>query len=168
MPVKHPKSTKQVADKKRCEGEKRSVSHNNLYRAYEIAHTPTNFVLDFKLFPNFYIIFGISQLMQQAKKLYRKDFTFVMTRHSIVATFCQYFIISSNGIYRRAYHTTLNNGLGYQASSGTRRVFPTVRIYFQFFTATLITDREASIENAIAKICPTWKDFRVGIIFSMT
>ena len=50
MPVKHPKSTKQVADKKRYEGEKRSVSHDDLYGAYEIAHTLTNFVLDFKLF----------------------------------------------------------------------------------------------------------------------
>ena len=65
-PVQHPKSTKQVADKKRYEGEKRSVSHDNLYGAYEIAHT--NFVLDFKLFPNFYIIqfyliFAIPQLM---------------------------------------------------------------------------------------------------------
>ena len=34
-----------------------------------------------------------------------------------------------------------------------------MRKYFQFSTATLITDREASIENAIAKICPTWKHF---------
>ena len=37
--------------------------------------------------------------------------------------------------------------------------FLTVRKYFQFSTATLITDRKASIENAIAKICPTWKHF---------
>ena len=50
MPVKHPKSTKQVADNKRYEGEKRSVSHNDLYGAYEIAHTLTDFVLDFNSF----------------------------------------------------------------------------------------------------------------------
>ena len=70
-PVQHPKSTKQVADKKRYEGEKRSVSRDDLYGAYEIAHTLTDFVLDFKLssiFPNFhiiqfYLIFGIPQLM---------------------------------------------------------------------------------------------------------
>ena len=67
-PVQHPKSTKQVADKKRYEGEKRSVSRDDLYVAYEIAHTLTDFVLDFKLFPNFhiiqfYLIFGIPQLM---------------------------------------------------------------------------------------------------------
>ena len=67
MLVKHPKSTKQVADKKRYEGEKRSVSHDDLYEAYEIAHTLTDFVLDFKLFPNFYIICDIPQLMQQEK-----------------------------------------------------------------------------------------------------
>ena len=68
-PVQHPKSTKQVADKKRYEGEKRSVSHDDLYGAYEIVHTLTDFVLDFKLFPNFYIIqfyiiFGIPQLLR--------------------------------------------------------------------------------------------------------
>ena len=40
--------------------------------------------------------------------------------------------------------------------------FSTLRKYFQFFTATLITDREASIENAVAKICPTWKHFNCG------
>ena len=56
MPVKLPKSTKQVTDKKRYEGEKLSVSPDDLYRAYGIAHTLTDFVLDFKLFPNFYII----------------------------------------------------------------------------------------------------------------
>ena len=80
MPVKHPKSTKQVADKKRYAGEKRSVRHDDCYGAYEIAHTLADFVLDFKLFPNFYRIFGIPQLMQQVKKLYRREgITFVMT-----------------------------------------------------------------------------------------
>ena len=166
MPVQHPKSTKQVADKKRYEGEKRSVSHDDLYGAYEIAHTLTNFALDFKLFPNFhiiqfYLIFGIPQLMQRAKKLYRSEgFYFCYD-----TTFnCGDFFVSTS-LYRQIeFIEKPIIPLLIMVHDSKRQVvhevfFSTVRKYFQFSSATLITDREASIENAIAKICPTWKHF---------
>ena len=161
MTVKHPKSTKQVADKKRYEGEKRSVSHDDLYGAYEIAHTLTDFVLDFQIFPNFYIIFGIPQLMQQAKKLYRSEgFYFCYD-----TTFnCGDFFVSTL-LYRQIeFIEKPIIPLLIMVHNSKRQVvhevfFSTVRKYFQFSTATLITDREASIENAIAKICPIWKHF---------
>ena len=163
MPVKHPKSAKQIRDHQFNERKKRLINHDDLYGAFEIAHTLQGFVVDLKLFPYFSVIFGIPQLLQEVKQ------------------FC-----NDEGFYF-CYDTTFNCGDFYVSTLLFRHIrfaenpiiplFVMIHdqkvevVHANFFKIAasklqasksdiiLITDREAAIEKAAEKECPTWKRY---------